>query len=151
MDSNSTPTWTTLGAALLAAGVAGLLTLGTDSLRESWEEPTLVVSVAALVGGGLVFLFLLVRPLRQAAARPITHYKRRRANKMVRAARYRQTLQCHSCRHVFHETVAFRPEGWLPESGADRQCPKCGNTSEGFTAHESVALNKAARRVRLLA
>lgn len=146
MDSNSTTIWTTLAATLLGAGAATLLTVGSDVLRPSWDGLAIVAAIASITLGALIFLLLLSAYLRGLAAAPLVAYQRRRQDRITREGRYMQTLLCKICGHVFKERVKFTEQGWLPETGAERRCPDCGNTAGGFEGVESVPLNKEAKK-----
>jgi hypothetical protein len=111
-----------------------------------WVGVTVVggIVLVLILGGGKL---LLTRP---AVVDRWNEYKRSRDKRKMLVARYRQRLRCVNG-HEWEEVVRYvEPRGWLHESGAERECPVCGNVKDGFQSLGVEPLNKQARQGRYI-
>ena len=143
MDERSRSALITLGATLASLGAVLLAMIAVSETEFSWWVWGLGWIGVSL---GLLISLFQIHAVETFVSRPWRSLKRSRAMRRVLEARYRQSLLCNTCGHVFNETVMNTSGGWLEYEGAQRTCPSCGGETQGFQSLGSVPLNRAARK-----
>jgi hypothetical protein len=143
---NSHAGWLVLAGVLVAGGIAlAVASRVNPNDVPGWWSPGSVVLVAV---GGLIFVYvLLFRPLFLWMGRRLGWYGAARRQRLLKAAVYRQALECVPNGHRFEEEVRQTSQGWLAAEGARRRCPICGEEATGFRSHGFTPLNRTARKV----
>jgi rubredoxin len=88
-----------------------------------------------------------IHAVKNLISRPWRSFKTSRTMRRVLEARYRQSLRCNTCGHLFDEIVVNTSRGWLEYDGARRTCPSCGSETQGFQSLGSIPLNRAAEKL----